>query len=61
MDTESVQISHIKNPEGTDIAYSKCKILKIISKKKWEQNPSTHKRVSQNFVSQTKLHGSTNI
>ena len=23
VDTESVQISHIKNPEGTDIAYSK--------------------------------------
>ena len=31
VDTESVQISHIKKPEGTDIAYSKCKILKSIS------------------------------
>ena len=53
MDTESVQISHIKNPEGTDIAYSKCKILKIIFEKEWEQNPFTHKLFSQNFVPQT--------
>ena len=28
-----VQISHIRNSEDTDIAYSKCKILKIISEK----------------------------
>ena len=53
VDTEFVQISHIKNPEGTDIAYSKCKILKIISEKEWEQNPFTHKCFSQNFVPQT--------
>ena len=33
VDTESVQISHVRNPEGIDIAYSKCKILKIISEK----------------------------
>ena len=33
VDTNFVQISHIKNPKGTDIAYSKCKILKIISEK----------------------------
>ena len=33
VDTESLQISHIKNNEGTNIAYSKCKILKIISEK----------------------------
>ena len=25
VDTESIQVSHVKNPEGTDIAYSKCK------------------------------------
>ena len=31
VDTESIQVSHVKNTEGTDIAYSKCKILKIIS------------------------------
>ena len=31
VDTESVQISHVQNPEGNDIAYSKCKILKIMS------------------------------
>ena len=53
MDTKSVQISHIKNPEGTDIAYSKCKILKIIFEKEWEQNPFTHKLFSQHFVPQT--------
>ena len=53
VDTESIQVSHVKNPEGTDIAYSKCKILKIISEKDWEQSPFTHKRLSQNFVPQT--------
>ena len=53
VDAESVQILHIKNPEGTDIAYSKCKILKIISEKDWEQNPFTHKHFSPNFVPQT--------
>ena len=53
VDTESVQISHVRNPEGTDIAYSKCKILKIISEKDWEQNPFTHKQFSENFVPQT--------
>ena len=31
VDTKSVQISHIKNTESTNIAYSKYKILKIIS------------------------------
>ena len=36
VDTESVQISHVRNPEGTDIAYSKWKILKIISEKDWD-------------------------
>ena len=50
---KSVQISHIKNPEGTNIAYSKCKILKIIYEKDWEQNPFTRKRFSQNFILQT--------
>ena len=44
VDIESVQISHIKNPDDTNIAHSKCKILKIISEKDWEQNPFTHKR-----------------
>ena len=53
VDTESIQVSHVKNPEGTDIAYSKCKILKIISEKDWEQNPFTHKQFSENFVPQT--------
>ena len=33
VDTESIQVLHVRNPEGTDIAYSKCKILKIISEK----------------------------
>ena len=53
VDTESIQVSHVRNPEGIDIAYSKCKILKIISKKDWEQSPFTHKRFSQSFVPQT--------
>ena len=53
VDTESVQISHIKNTESTNIAYSKCKILKFISEKDWGQNPFTHKSFSQHFVSQT--------
>ena len=51
--TKSVQISHIKNTENTHIAYSKCKILKIISKKDWGQNPFTHKSFSHNFIPQT--------
>ena len=33
VDTESVQISHVKNPEGNDIAYLKCKILKVFNEK----------------------------
>ena len=33
VDTESVQISHVKNSEGNDIEYSKCKIFKILSEK----------------------------
>ena len=33
VDTESVQISHVKNPEGNDIAYSNRKILKILIEK----------------------------
>ena len=53
VDTKFIQVSHAKNPEGTDIAYSKCKILKVISKKDWEQSPFTHKRFSENFVPQT--------
>ena len=53
VDMESIQVSHIKNPEDTDIAYSKCKILKSISENDWEQSPFTHKRFSQNFVPQT--------
>ena len=53
VDKESIQVSHVKNPEGTDIAYSKCKILKVISEKDWEQSPFTHKRFSENFVPQT--------
>ena len=53
VDTEYIQVSHVKNHEGTDIAYSKCKILKIIYEKDWEQNPFTHKQFSENFVPQT--------
>ena len=53
IDMESIHVSHVKNLEGTDIAYSKCKILKIISENDWEQSPFTHKRFSQNFVPQT--------
>ena len=53
VDIESVQVSHINNPEGTDIAYSKCKILKTIFEKDWEQSSFTHKLFSQNFVPQT--------
>ena len=49
VDTESVQISHVKNPEGNDIAYSKCKILKVLNEKDWDQNPFTHKRFSEHF------------
>ena len=53
VDTKFVQFFHIQNIEGTDIAYSKCKILKIISKNDLGQNHLTHKRFSQNFVPQT--------
>ena len=53
VDTESVQISHIKNPEGTNIAYSKCKIQKVFTEKDWDQKNFTHKRFSQNFDPQT--------
>ena len=53
VDTESVQISHVKNPEGNDIAYSKCKILKVLNEKDWDQNPFTRKRFSENFDPQT--------
>ena len=53
VNTEYVQILHIRNFEDTDIAYSKCKILKMISEKDWKQNPFTHKCFSQNFEPQT--------
>ena len=33
VDMESIQVSQVKNPEGTDIAYSKCKILKSFQKR----------------------------
>ena len=46
VDTESVQISHISNPEGTDTAYSKCKIQKVLNEKDWDQNIFTHKKFS---------------
>ena len=64
VDTESVQISHIRNSEATDIAYSKCNILKIISKNDWEQNPFTHKLFSQIkplIILITKMHGLTHF
>ena len=53
VDTESVQISHSMNPEGNDIAYSKCIIQKVFNEKEWGQNLFTHKRFSQNFDPQT--------
>ena len=53
VDTKSVKISHVKNPEGNDIAYSKCKILNVLNEKDCDQNPFTHKRFSQNFDPQT--------
>ena len=49
VDTESVQISHISNPEGNDIAYSKYKIQKVLNENDWDQNIFTHKKFSQNF------------
>ena len=53
VDTESIQVSHVKNPKGTDITYSKCKIFKIISENDWEQSPFTHKRFFEKFFPQT--------
>ena len=53
VDTESIQISHVRNPEGNDIAYSKCKILKVLNEKEWDQNIFTHKRFSEKFDPQT--------
>ena len=53
VDTESIQISHVKNLEGNDIAYSKCKILKVLNEKDWDQNIFTHKRFSEKFDPQT--------
>ena len=50
---KSIQVSYVRNLEGTDITYSKCKILKLISENDWEQSPFTHKRFSQNCVPQT--------
>ena len=43
VDTESVQISHVQNPKGNGIAYSKCKILKVLNEKYCDQNIFTHK------------------
>ena len=45
VDTESVQISHVMNPEGNDIAYSKCKILKVLNEKDWNQNIFTQQLI----------------
>ena len=53
VDMESVQISHVQNPEGNGIAYSKCKILKVLNEKDWDQNIFTHKRFSEHFDPQT--------
>ena len=53
VDTESIQISHVKYPEGNDIVYSKCKILKVLNENDWDQNPFTHKRFSEHFDPQT--------
>ena len=39
--------------EGNDIVYSKCKILKVLNKKDWDQNPFTHNRFSEHFDPQT--------
>ena len=53
LDTESVQISHGSNPEGNGIAYSKCKILKVLNEKDWDQIIFTHKRFSEKLDPQT--------
>ena len=53
VDTESVQISYVSNPEGNGIAYSKCKILKVLNEKDWDQNIFTHKIFSEKFDPQT--------
>ena len=53
VDTESVQISHVSYPEGNGIAYSKCKILKVLNENDWDQNIFTHKRFSEKFDPQT--------
>ena len=45
VDTESVQISHVMNPEGNDIAHSKCKILKVLNEKDWNQNIFTQELI----------------
>ena len=41
------------NPEGNDISYSKCKILKVLNEKDWNQNIFTHKRFSEHFDPQS--------
>ena len=53
VDTESVQILHVSNPEGIGIAYSKCKFLKVLNQKDWDQIIFTHKRFSKKFDPQT--------
>ena len=50
VDTESIQISHVQNPEGNGIAYSKCKILKVLNEKDWDQNPFTLKVFLKNLI-----------
>ena len=63
VDTKSVQISHVKNPKGNDIAYSKCKILKILTEKDWDQNPLLIKDFLKTLILKplifmiTKMHG----
>ena len=49
VDTESIQISHVQNPKSNGIAYSKCKILKVLNEKDWDQNIFIHKRFSEHF------------
>lgn len=53
MDTDSVEIVHRKNsPTATEIAYSKCKIRKIITLSEWGQRQWTPKTLSQTFEPQ---------
>ena len=50
VDTESVQISHVSNPESNGIACSKYKVLKVLNEKDWDQIIFTHKDFLKNLI-----------